>query len=278
MSEEPTSRPYLAADVPKRIADGAWPKITVVTPSYNQAKFLEATLRSVICQGYPNLEYIVIDGGSSDGSAGIIESYSTHISYWHSKQDSGQADALATGFSLSTGDILCWLNSDDVLLPGALHHVAAVFRNSPRTGFIYGNRLVIDETGEEIGHHIWPMFLTRYHWARGQYLAQECCFWRRQVYFEVGGIDRSKFFIMDYDLFYRMWLHTKFRKVGRYLGCIRTHGETKNVKFQRVREQEFGLALSTYGLRAPGFWMLRLLNRFDRMQLFWERTIEKLSR
>ena len=253
-----------------------WPKISVITPSYNQADFLEATLRSVICQGYPNLEYIVLDGGSTDGSPAIIKKYEANLKYWHSKKDLGQADALSTGFAMATGEIQCWVNSDDILLPGALFHVAKLFIKNKRIGFVYGNRIVIDEQGNEIGRQRWPLFLTRYHWARGQYLAQECCFWRSGVYREAGGINASKFFIMDYDLFYRMWLCTKFRKTAAYLGCIRIHDETKNSKFQDIWEKELKKAVAGYGLKAPGYLRLRFLNRFDRLQLMLESALARL--
>jgi glycosyltransferase involved in cell wall biosynthesis len=254
-----------------------WPKITVITPSYNQGKFLEATLRSVILQDYPNLEYLVLDGGSSDNSVEIIKKYEASITHWHSLKDQGQADALATGFEMATGEILCWLNSDDIFLPGALKHVALVFLSHPKTRFLYGNRKVIDESGVVIDHHIWPFFLTKYHWARGQYLAQECTFWRRDLYIQVGGIDRSKFFIMDYDLFYRMWCAAKFRKTTAYLGCIRLHGDSKNSKHQQVRENEFSDALVNYGLQVPGYLMVRGMNRLDAMQVKIDKALQKIK-
>jgi len=244
-----------------------WPRITVVTPSFNQARYLEATLRSVILQDYPNLEYLVLDGGSTDTSVDIIKKYEAYITYWHSRKDSGQADAIATGFEMAKGEILCWLNSDDIYLPGALRHIARHFARNPKTRFIYGNRKVINENGTTIGHHVWPFFLTKYHWALGQYLAQECCFWRRDLYAEVGGIDKDKFFTMDYDLFYRMWRVAKFRKTSAYLGCIRMHGETKNSKFQEIRQNEMASALQTYELKVPGYFIVRLMNRFDLLQI-----------
>jgi len=255
----------------------AWPKITVVTPSYNQGKFLEATLRSVILQDYPNLEFLVLDGGSSDNSVDIIKKYGASITYWHSRKDLGQADALATGFTMATGEILCWLNSDDIFLAGALMHVALVFLKHPKTRFVYGNRMVIDEHDKVIDCHIWPFFITKYHWARGQYLAQECCFWKRDLYLQIGGIDRSKFFIMDYDLFFRMWGVAKFRKTSAYLGCLRMHGETKNSKYQQVREKEFSTALQKYGLKVPGYFRVRIMNRFDALQVKIDKTIQRLK-
>jgi glycosyltransferase involved in cell wall biosynthesis len=253
------------------------PRITVVTPSFNQGEFIEATLRSVLDQDYPRLEYIVIDGGSTDASVEIIKRYAPRLTYWHSRQDAGQADALATGFEMATGDILCWLNSDDVLLPGALHTVGDFFRRHPRVDVLYGNRVVIDREGHEIGRHIWPWFLMQSHWALGQPLAQECCFWRRGIYDRAGGIDRSKFFIMDYDLFYRMWRIARFRKTSASLGCIREHGQTKNARHQDIRLREMSEALQHYGIRQPGPVLRRLINRFDGWQIAFERRFRRVA-
>jgi glycosyltransferase involved in cell wall biosynthesis len=248
------------------------PRISVVTPSFNQAEFLEAAMRSVLDQDYPNLEYLVLDGGSTDGSADIIRRYAPRLAYWHSGKDAGQASAIAEGFEKSTGEILCWLNSDDFFLPGALRFVGEFFRDYRGVDFLYGNRVVIDREGREIGRHWWPWHLTRAHWALGQPLAQECCFWRRALYEKVGGIDRSKFFIMDYDLFFRMWRAGRFRKTSRYLGALRMHEETKNARSQDIRERELAEAKTRYGLRTPGYLGMRMLNRFDGLQ----RLVEKL--
>lgn len=268
--EPPADSGSLAAD-----ARVDWPKITVVTPSLNQGRYLEATLRSVLLQGYPNLEYIVMDGGSSDNSVEILERYRPHLAYWQSKPDAGQADAIASGLARATGEICGYLNSDDILLPGALRHLARMFLRRPSVGVVYGNRLVIDEQGGVIGRHVWPYLLSRYHWARGQPLAQECCFWRKEVYSRVGGIDRSKFFIMDYDLFYRMWKATRFRKTRAYLGALRVHGESKNALHGAVWRRELAAAKMHYALREPGYIGARVMNRLDRIQLLFDALAER---
>jgi glycosyltransferase involved in cell wall biosynthesis len=256
--------------------DFQWPRITIVTPSFNQGKYLEQTLRSVLLQGYPNLEYVVLDGGSSDNSVEILERYAPHLAYWHSERDAGQADAVASGFERATGEIHGYLNSDDMLLPGALRHVARMFRRFPKTGVVYGNRLVIDEEGAVIGRHIWPYFLTRHHWARGQPVAQESTFWRESVYRSVGGIDRTKFFVLDYDLFYRMWTAARFRKTREYLGCIRVHDETKTSRRDDVRLQEMAIAKSRYALGEPGYLRVRIMNRLDRVQTLFDTAAEAM--
>jgi len=250
------------------------PRITVVTPSYNQGDFLEATILSVLRQNYPNVEYIIVDGGSSDNSIEVIAKYEHSISYWHSKKDRGQADALAMGFNMATGDIYCWLNSDDIFLPNALRHVAGFFQKHATVSFVYGNRLTIDKLGWNTGHHRWPYFLTRYHWYNGQPLAQECCFWRGKLYEEVGGIDREKFFIMDYDLFFRMWRVGKFKKTRRFLGCLRNHEKSKNSRHQAIRKEELDAARKTFGLVAPGYVTSRAIGQFDRLQILIEKRWE----
>ena len=253
----------------------ATPKITVITPSYNQCKYLEATILSVLHQNYPNLEYIVLDGGSTDGSVAIIKKYASRIDHWHSKRDNGQADALATGFEMATGEIFCWLNSDDIFLPNALRHIGQQFVRHGSIDVVYGNRLVIDSDGAITSSHTWPYFLTRHHWYIGQPLAQECCFWRRQIYENVGGLDRGKFFIMDYDLFYRMWLVGKFLKTNRFLGCLRMHGESKGAEYRQVWKDELAGARVQFNLSPPGKLTRRVLSRFDQIQGMYDRLSQR---
>ena len=125
--------------------DLAWPRISIVTPSFNQGRFLERTILSVLNQNYPNLEYIVMDGGSTDESVEIIKKYENYLAYWISEKDNGQSDAIKKGFQKSTGEILAWLNSDDIYLSGALRGVAGFFRDGKGTEVVYGNRYIIDE-------------------------------------------------------------------------------------------------------------------------------------
>lgn len=250
----------------------------MVTPSYNQGEFLEATLRSILLQDYPNLETIVLDGGSKDDSVEIIRRYAPHLTYWRSERDDGQAAAIAAGFAMATGEIYCWLNSDDILLPGALRTVGALFRRRPRMDVLYGNRLVIDRDGAVTGRHIWPWRLTRAHWALGQSMAQEATFWRRSAYEAAGGLDPSKFFIMDYDLFFRMWRRGGFAKTSAYLGCLRIHEETKNTRHVDIWQRELGEARTRYGLKLPGYIGSRLLNRSDRLQLWLEQRLTRNSK
>jgi len=236
-------------------------------PSYNQVRYLEAAIESVLSQNYPNLEFLIYDGGSCDGSVRVIEKYSSYVDYWQSEQDDGQASVLRAGFERATGDIFCWLNSDDILLPGCIWRIAKLFRKYPRVDFFYGDRRVIDEHGVDQGSHRWPTILTSYHWSLGQPLAQECCFWRSDLYRKVGGVNSELYFIMDYDLFYRMWLVGRFKKVSAYIGCIRNHDESKNTKARNIWQKELSEAVTRFKLKKPGYLALRFLHYFDRLQL-----------
>lgn len=216
----------------------SWPKISIVTPSYNQGQYLEETIRSVLMQGYPNLEYIIMDGGSTDDSIEIIKKYAPWLTYWVSEKDKGQADAIYRGFGRATGEIAGWLNSDDMLLPGALCKVATSF-NRNEIGFVFGNRLVINETGEVIRKEYPPSHITRFHYSLGQHVPQETSFWRRSLYDAVGGLNSGLFFTMDYDLYVRLWKVTKAKKIRSFIGCFRVHADSKTTMHLDVMHKEF---------------------------------------
>src|SRR5512142_3420630 len=127
------------------------PRVSIITPSYNQAQFLEASIQSVLQQDYPNIEYIVADGGSKDNSVEIIKKYQDHLAWWVSEKDKGHADALNKGFSHATGEILAWLNSDDVYYPDAVAEAVAVLQQHPEVGMVYGDADLIDNAGAAIG-------------------------------------------------------------------------------------------------------------------------------
>lgn len=204
------------------------PKISIVTPSFNQARFLEQTIRSVIEQDYPNLEYIVIDGGSSDNSVEIIRKYEQHLASWVSERDSGQADAIAKGFGMATGDILCWLNSDDVLYPGALQAVADCFAADAECGCVYGRAMYTTEDGAEVCEYPTGEFDFE-RLAVFNFICQPATFFRRSVYEAVGGVDRTLRFSMDYDLWIRMARVARFCYLPELLATYRLHLDSKTV-------------------------------------------------
>jgi glycosyltransferase involved in cell wall biosynthesis len=204
------------------------PRISVVTPSYNQGRYLEAAIRSVLDQDHPDVEYLIMDGGSTDGSVDIIRRYADRLAFWVSAPDGGQSAAIATGFQRATGDVLAWLNSDDIYLPGAFSRVARAFEEAPAVDFVYGARRIIDEQGRLIRSFDPPTLLHKYYFAFGQWIPQECAFWRRSLYDRVGGVDPTLGFSLDFSLFIRMWGKGRFKKIDAELGALRSHAETKS--------------------------------------------------
>ncbi len=187
-------------------------KISVVTPNYNQVDFLESTLRSVLEQDYPNLEYIVIDGGSTDGSADLIRSYQDQLSYWVSEPDKGMYHAINKGFAKATGDIMCWINSDDVLWPGALRYVNELFASRPELNWLQGYPSVIDEQGALLYQR--PPVATRAYFYKMRFLGtfefiqQESTFWRRSLWEQAGAhLDMSYSLAADFELWMRFFNH-----------------------------------------------------------------------
>lgn len=180
----------------------ALPTMTVVTPSFNQGPFLGATIDSVLSQQYPDMEYIVQDGGSTDESVSILEGIQHDSLRWESKPDGGQSAAINLGHSKGSGEIMAWLNSDDILLPGTLHYVGAYFAMNPEVDAVYSHRVIIDAQGDEIGRWLVPQHDSKaLTWA--DYIPQETLFWRRSLWDKVGGIDESFRFAMDWDLLVR---------------------------------------------------------------------------
>jgi carbamoyltransferase len=203
-------------------------RISLVTPSYNQGRFLEQTIRSVLEQDYPYLEYIVQDGGSRDQTLAILERWRSRLAYCESAPDRGQAHAVNLGFQRATGEIMAWLNSDDLLLPGALPYVAAFFEQHPDVDVVYGHRVLIDEHGQEIGRWVLPPHDDRtLSWA--DYVPQETMFWRRRAWDQVGAaMDETFQFTLDWDLILRFRDQgARFHRVPRFLGAFRVHAEQK---------------------------------------------------
>jgi glycosyltransferase involved in cell wall biosynthesis len=214
------------------------PKISVVTPSYNQARYLETTLRSVLEQNYENLEYIVMDGGSTDRSVEIIQRYGEQFAYYQSQPDGGQADAIRQGFRRSSGDILMWVNSDDLLLPGALHAIERYFVDHPHVDLVVGRNLMIDEVGR-IVRRIWPVrptFARTYHWGCG--FSQPASAWTRSIYERVGELDSSLHFCMDRDLYLRLLHLGRAGVIHHYLAAFRIHKAAKSSTQRSLQQKE----------------------------------------
>lgn len=246
------------------------PSIAIVTPSFKQAGFIERTINSVLGQAYPNLEYHIQDGGSEDGTREILERYSDRLAGWESRADRGQAQAINLGFARTSGDIMAWLNSDDILLPGALAYVAAYFNKHPGIDVVYGHRILIDENDQEIGRWIMPAHDDEVlSWA--DYIPQETLFWRRRIWDKVGGrVDESFRFAMDWDLLVRFRAAgAAFHRLPRFLAAFRIHPQQKTsaemskigfAEMNRIRERELGRRVTQGEIRkAVSLYLLRHL-------------------
>jgi glycosyltransferase involved in cell wall biosynthesis len=214
--------------------DGPAPRITIVTPSFNQGRYIRQAVRSVLLQEYSNLEYMVLDGGSSDDTLRVLAPYVHRFSHFHTGPDNGQADAIAGGFERSTGEIMGWLNSDDLLAPGALAFVASYFREHPGIDAIYSHRCIIDEQSRVKGYWILPRHRS-YLMRRWDMIPQETCFWRRSLFAKTGNLNRSYDFALDYDFFLRCMKFGRFARVNRFLGAFRRHQEAKTPRLLRTK-------------------------------------------
>lgn len=216
--------------LPDRMPDGSpWPLITVVTPSFRQAQFLEETIRSVLLQGYPNLEYIVIDGGSTDGSVEIIQKYSAWISEWVSEKDRGQSHAINKGFARATGDIIAWVNSDDTYEPNALAAAAHAFHENPECAVVYADGIWTNEQGlhEQI-LKTGPLDAHKLLTDDTFVIPQPTVFMRRPALEAVGGLDESLHMAMDLDLWVKLALRYQLHYIeGQPLATLRLHASQK---------------------------------------------------
>lgn len=213
-----------------RLPDAQLPAIVIVTPSYNQDKFLESTMLSVLNQNYPKLRYHVQDGGSKDGSVAIIQRYADRLAGWQSVRDRGQGDAIRQGFAQLPGDgndLMAWLNSDDLLAPRTLRFVAEYFARHPEVDAVYGHRIIIDGHDGEIGRWIMPPHdPATLQWI--DYVPQETLFYRRRLWDAVGGLDPSFQFALDWDLLARFQeAGARIVRLPYFLGCFRLHSEQK---------------------------------------------------
>lgn len=198
-----------SAPMTQRRTSSQWPKISLVTPSYNQGQFLEKTIRSILDQGYPNLEYIIIDGGSQDDSKKIIKRYASQLKYWVSEPDKGQADAINKGFAHTTGEIMGWLNSDDVLMPGSLHLIAKIFTGLSQVEWISSTTQTLTKDGYI--HHVGlrPVYFricVEHGLQHGRglgFIMQEGTFWRRSLWERTGARVSDLYYGMDFDLWKR---------------------------------------------------------------------------
>lgn len=200
-----------------------YPKISVVTPTFNQAKYIEHTIQSILDQNYPNLEYIIIDGGSSDETVEIIRKYENKLDYWISEKDNGLYDAIFKGFNKASGDILTWLNSDDIYLPNSLFTVAEIFSNFPAVEWLQGANSHIDEKGKIVS--VFPAgYWTKFDLASGdkRNIQQESTFFRRSLWDRSGKPLNTKSQLAgDFSLWFNFFMHADLYTTTAPLGCFR---------------------------------------------------------
>ena len=202
------------------------PKITVVTPNFNQGAFIERTILSVLQQNYSNLEYVVIDGGSTDNSVDVIKKYENDLHYWVSESDNGMYHALNKGFDKSSGAIMCWINSDDILVEGSLAYVASVFQNSKKLQWLQGYPTVINEEDKVIYQRdpvASPLHFLTYEFEKDySFIQQESTFWSRALWEKAGGkLDEQYALAADFDLWMRFFQHEKLFCTRKQLGAFR---------------------------------------------------------
>jgi GT2 family glycosyltransferase len=266
------------------------PRISIITPSFNQAEFLEETLRSVLDQEYPNLEYIVIDGGSTDGSVEILRKYAPRLAYWVSEKDDGHYDALNKGFARCTGDVMAWLNSDDKYTLWALSVVGEIFSTFPQIEWatslfpLYwdaASRAV--SCGQVDGYSSGGFFrgenLPRSGWYSQGSIQQESTFWRRSLWEKSGGrLDTTYSLAADFELWARFFHHAELYGIGTPLGGFRMHPAQKTSRHPDEYAAQAREAFSRHGGRPPSrlrsFFLSKLANLIRGLQRVHDRRLQ----
>ena len=211
------------------MTDSSRPLVSIITPSFNQARYLDATIQSVLSQDYPNIEYMIVDGDSNDGTINVIKKYQSNLAWWVSEKDKGQTDALNKGFARAKGEILAWLNSDDTYEPGAVSAAVRYLQEHPEVGMVYGDCNFINESGRVIGQ--FDSAQTSYRLLRQGYshIPQQTMFFRADLWKQVGPLDTSFYFAMDYDLWTRIAARSQIRYVPQTWANFRLHTSGKTI-------------------------------------------------
>lgn len=275
------ARPVRPEKFPASKPSAAWPKFSIVTPSYQQGRFLAETMRSVLDQPGVACQYVVQDGGSTDDSPALIHASASRLHAWASARDGGQADAIARGFAQTAGgpdDVMAWINSDDCYQPGALAFVADYFSQHPEVDVIYGHRIVVDEASQEVARWFLPP-----HDAAvlrlNDFVPQETLFWRRRIWDQVGGLDTSFKFAMDWDLLLRfVAAGARLVRVPYFLASFRVHPtqktsfamhDTGQREITLLRERTQGRPFPIAELETSPV-LLRYLRRSARIEFWWK--------
>lgn len=252
------------------------PLVTIVTPSFNQGPFIRATIESVLAQDYPAIEYIVMDGGSTDETASIVREYSSRLRFV-SEPDRGQSHAINKGFQEANGQVVAWVNSDDMLLDGAVRTAVEALREHPRAGAIYGEGFFMDADGNLTARFPYtrPFDLWRLiHLS--DYILQQSVFFRRSAVAAAGWVREDLYYTMDWDLLIRIGKRQPLHRIPEYLGCLREYGATKTASGGARRVAEIRQLLREHtGLNMPPGWILYGLDTYAEMVC---RKISRFSR
>lgn len=237
--------------------------VSIITPSYNHAKYIEKTIQSVLEQDYPDIEYIVMDGGSTDGTVDILKKFGERIK-WRSERDAGQSDAINKGFRMAKGDIIAWLNSDDYYLPGAVRKMAEAFEKDPSATMIYGDGYIVDEKDEwQTPYGVEPFFDLWKLIHLENYLFQPSVFFRRDALSVVGFLDKRFSYVMDWDLWIRLSKAGRVAYISEKLSCARVYPNTKTQSGGWKRWKEIKDIAKWYGnYKLPPAIFLHVPKRF----------------
>jgi len=250
------------------------PLVTVVTPSYNQGEFIRATIESLLSQDYPHIEYIIMDGGSTDQTAAVVRDYASRLTFI-SEKDRGQSHAINKGFQKAHGTILSWLNSDDVYLPGAVRKAVECFERSPQAGAVYGEGYLMDRRGEITSRfpcteplNLWKLVYL------SDYILQQTVYFRKAVLDDIGYLEEDLHYTMDWDVLIRIAKKYRIEYIPEYLGCLREYPEAKSFSggSERIRELHRLLKRHT-GLRLPPGSIVYGLDTYHRI---WCAQVERL--
>ncbi len=242
--------------MPLSTVEVSGPVVTIITPSYNQGRFIRATIESILAQDYPNIEYLVVDGGSTDHTISILREFGERVR-WISERDRGQTHAINKGLAMTVGEIITWVNSDDVLEPGAISAAVAAFQEDPRTALVYGNARELNAEGQHIRDN-YPPAPNVWELVHGwDYIIQPASFFRRNKMEEVGGLDEELHWAMDYDLFMRLALNYPIKRVDAFLASYRFYDECKSCAGGWKRYMEIVRVLRRYNTThtAPAFFL-----------------------
>jgi glycosyltransferase involved in cell wall biosynthesis len=260
-----TGWPWIVDSAPmlnQSLDTNPWPRVSIVTPSYNQAPFLEETIRSVLLQAYPDLEYHIVDGGSTDASVDIIRAYEPWLASWTSRRDDGQSDAINRGFSRATGEIFGWLNSDDLYEPGSIQRVTAHFASAPACALVYGSGWYIDASSRRTHRCEWIRPFDRKTLLTFNFILQPAAFWRRWLWDAAGNLDVAYYWAMDWDWFIRATLLSRPHYVPVDLARCRAWPRTKTSSGGRPRQTEIAAICRRYGGIFQPTHMVYQLDRF----------------